>query len=378
MGEACGALILAHERGHGSQWTCAPYHPFAYCPSAGNLATMARRSTLAIAPTRPVSMLLMIPALLLIALLAAMAWGGPRGIAPLASVNSPFEGVDFSGLPPVQRYTARDGTPLAWHAYGPATPGAAGPARRVVLVHGSSSRARSLHVLAQTLAHEGFAVAALDMRGHGESGTRGQVDYLGQMEDDIEDFLHAVPHQGPQTLMGFSAGGGFALRVAGSARQGLFDRYVLLAPFLHPYAPTARPDVGGWASVGLPRLLALALLNKLRITAWNHLAVLRFALDEASRAGLTPSYSYTLAMNFRPQADYLVDIRRARGAMSLVARQQDEVFHADRYAALFAQAGRPVPVTVVPGVSHTGLVLDPGAVRAVAQACGANPCELIA
>lgn len=89
-------------------------------------------------------MLMMIPALLLIALLAAMAWGGPRGIAPQASINSPFEGVDFSGLPPVQRYTARDGTPLAWHAYGTAAPGVAGPRRRVVLVHGSSSRARSM------------------------------------------------------------------------------------------------------------------------------------------------------------------------------------------------------------------------------------------
>ncbi len=34
-------------------------------------------------------MLMMIPAILLIALLAAIALGGPRGIAPLASVNSP-------------------------------------------------------------------------------------------------------------------------------------------------------------------------------------------------------------------------------------------------------------------------------------------------
>ena len=323
-------------------------------------------------------LMMMIPAILLIALLAAMAWGGPRDIAPLASVNSPFEGVDFSGVPPVQRYTARDGTPLAWYAYGPAAPGAAGLARRVVLVHGSSSRARSMHVLAQALVSAGYVVAALDMRGHGDSGARGQAAYLGQMEDDVEDFLQAVPHAGPQTLMGFSAGGGFALRFAGSARQGLFDRYVLLAPFLHQHAPTARPDVGGWASVGLPRLVVLTQLNKVGITWWNHLAVLRFALDEASRPGLTPSYSYTVAMNFRPQADYLGDIRQARGAMSIVAGQHDEVFYADRYAALFAQTGKPVPVTVVPGVSHIGLVLDPGAVRTVAQACGARESGSIA
>ncbi len=321
-------------------------------------------------------LLLMITTVLLITLLAAMTWGGPRGIAPLASVNSPFEGVDFSGLPSVKHYAARDGTPMAWYGYGPAAPGAAGLARRVVLVHGSSSRARSMHVLAQALAHEGFAVAALDMRGHGDSSTRGQVDYLGQMEDDVEDFLQAVPHAGPQTLVGFSAGGGFALRFAGSTRQGLFDHCVLLAPFLHQHAPTARPDTGGWASIGLPRLMALALLNKVGITCWNHLAVLRFALDEASRPGLTPNYSYTLAMNFRPQTDYLGDIRQVRGAMSIVVGQQDEVFHADRYAALFAQAGKPVPVAVVPGVSHIGLVLDPGAVQTVAQVCAARESGL--
>lgn len=318
--------------------------------------------------------MLTLAALLLIAvplgLAAAIAWGGPRDIAPLASVNSPFDAVDFSGLPPVQHWVARDGTRLAWHAYAPAGPVAA-PRRRVVLVHGSSSRARSMHVLAQALASAGHEVAALDMRGHGDSGPRGQAAYLGQMEDDLEDFLQAVPHAGPHTLMGFSAGGGFALHFAGSARQDLFEHYVLLAPFLHQGAPTARPDVGGWASVGLPRLLALRVLNALGITAWNHLDVLRFALDAASRPHLTPSYSYTVAMNFRPQTDYLGDIRQARGQLSIVAGQDDEVFHADRYAPLFAQAGRPVPVAVVPGTSHIGLVLEPRAVQAVAQACTA-------
>ncbi len=318
---------------------------------------------------------MLIPAILLIALLAglaaALAWGGPRDIAPLPSVNTPFDGVDFSSVPRAQHFTARDGTPLAWHGYSPANAQAGAPLRRVVLVHGSSSRARSTHVLAQALAAEGYAVAALDMRGHGESGPRGQAAYLGQMEDDVEDFLRAVPHEGPQTLMGFSAGGGFALRFAGSTKQDLFDRYVLLSPFMHQDAPTARPDTGGWASVGVPRLMALTLLNRAGITGWNHLPVLRFALDEASRAALTPSYSYTVAMNFRPRNDYQGDIRNARGALCIVAGQDDEIFYADRYASLFAQAGKPTPVTLVPGVNHIGLTLDAGAVRAVAKACQA-------
>lgn len=316
---------------------------------------------------------MLIPALVLIACMTALGfalmWGGPKDITPLASVNTPFDGVDFSGVPLAQRYSARDGTALAWYAYAPASDAASTPLRRVVLVHGSSSRARSTHVLAQALAAQGFSVAALDMRGHGASGPRGQVAYIGQLEDDVEDFLRAVPHAGQQTLMGFSAGGGFALRFAGCARQALFDRYALLSPFLHQDAPTARPDSGGWASVGLPRLIALTLLNRAGITHWNHLTVLRFALDEASAANLTPSYSYALAMNFRPQGDYEADIRNARGAVCIVAGQNDELFFADRFADTFAKAGKAVPVTLVPGVGHIGLTLDAAAVRTAALAC---------
>jgi pimeloyl-ACP methyl ester carboxylesterase len=335
----------------------------------GLLATMTQSPTL-----RPRRLYPMLIATLLVTagiagLAAAIAWGGPKDIAPLASINDPFKHVDYSGVPPAQHYTARDGTSLAWHGYRPALAMAETLQRRVVLVHGSSARGQSMHALAEALAAEGYAVAALDMRGHGASGPRGQAAYIGQMEDDIEDFLRAVPHAGPQTLMGFSAGGGFALRFAGSARQDLFDRYVLLSPFLHHNAPTSRPDSGGWVSVGLPRIIAVTALNQIGVTRWNHLPVLNYALSDVARELLTPSYSYTVATNFRPHDDYQSDIRNARGTVCIVAGQDDELFYADRFADLFAQAGKPVPVTLVPGVNHIGLMLDATAVRTVAQAC---------
>lgn len=318
---------------------------------------------------------MLLPASLLIAAFivvigcaAAVTWGGPQNIPPLASINDPFKDVDYSNVPKVQRYTARDGASLAWHGYLPMPSTATTPMRRMVLVHGSSARGQSMHVLAQALAAQGYAVAALDMRGHGESGVRGQAAYVGQMEDDVEDFLRAVPHNGPHTLMGFSAGGGFSLRFAGSARQDLFDRYVLLSPFVHHNARTSRPGSGGWASVGLPRIIALTVLNQIGITRWNDLPVLRFALNDVARSLLTPSYSYTVATNFRPHNDYQSDIRNARGTVCIVAGQDDELFYADRFADVFAHAGKPVPVILVPGVNHMGLTLDAVAVQTVAQA----------
>jgi alpha-beta hydrolase superfamily lysophospholipase len=309
-----------------------------------------------------------IATLLVLAFASAVAFGGPAKAAPLASVNEPFAKVDFSAVPAASHYPARDGTALAWLHY-PAAGAQAPNGRRIVLVHGSSGRGQSMHVLAQGLAQAGFSVASLDMRGHGDSGPRGHAAYVGQLEDDVEDFMKAVPHAGPSTLLGFSSGGGFALRLAGGSRQQLFDRYVLLAPFLRHDAPTNKPGNDHWAAVGLPRMIALTVLNRFGVDAWGDLPVLNFALDEAASPFLTPSYSFTLATAFGPGADYRDDVRNARGDVRLVAGSADELFDAPRYAEVLAAAGRAVPVTLVPGVNHIGLTLEPAAVAAVVRAC---------
>ncbi len=298
---------------------------------------------------------------------AAIWWGGPRDIAALDSINAPFAKVDFSAVPKAHTYTARDGTALSYLHY-PAS-GNATIGRRIVLVHGSSARGQSMHPLAQALAAQGFSVAALDMRGHGSSGPRGHIAYIGQLEDDVADFIKAVPHAGGNTLLGHSSGGGFVLRFAASAQQTLFDRYVLLAPYLRYDAPTARPNNGGGVSVGIPRVVGLRLLNALGITALNHLPVTRFALNDAAKQFLTPSYSFALGTNFGPHDDYASDIRSAKRSVHVVVGASDELFDAQRFGNVFAKAGKSVPVTIVPGVNHMGITLDTPAHMAVARVC---------
>jgi alpha-beta hydrolase superfamily lysophospholipase len=281
--------------------------------------------------------------------------------------------VDYGGLPAGQRYAARDGGALAYRHYPAASmPSPAGAARRIVLVHGSSASSRSMHPMAQALAGAGFVVDALDIRGHGDSGPRGQSAYLGQLEDDMEDFMRAVPHAGPNTLLGFSSGGGFVLRVAGSTRQRAFDHYVLLSPYLRYDAPTARPANGDWVSVGIPRVVALSLLNGVGITAFNHLTVTEFALNAEARKLLTPSYSFALAATFGPHRDYQRDIAQALAPMQLLAGVQDQLFDAGRFASTFAQAGKTIPVTLIAGIDHIGLTLQPAALQAIVAACKAS------
>ena len=188
---------------------------------------------------------------------AAIALSSPKSPPPLESISAPFRTMNFTKLPPLSRYTARDGAGLAYRAYL-----APHSKQTVVLIHGSSGSSRSMHALAEHLQRAGMEVYVPDMRGHGDSGSKGDIAYIGQLEDDLEDFVIQIL-KGKQDviLVGFSAGGGFALRFAGSTRQKLFVRYLLLAPFLRHDAPTTRPNNGNWAKASVPRIIGISLLG---------------------------------------------------------------------------------------------------------------------
>ena len=96
--------------------------------------------------------------------------------------------------------------------------------------------------------------------------------------------------------------------------------------------------------------------------------MIRFALDEQDKPGLTPQYSFSLAQNFRPERNYRANIRAVKQPLSVVAGTDDEAFHADQFAMVFKAEGKDIPVTLVPGVGHIKLTLDPMAVQAAVSA----------
>jgi len=309
--------------------------------------------------------------LLLFALAAAIALGGPTKPKPMQSISDPFKDVDFSGLAPLSHYAARDGAKLAYRRYMP--PSNVAVRGSVVLVHGSSANSQSLHPLAQSFAQAGYSAYALDIRGHGDSGKRGAIAYIGQLDDDMEDFMQSLRPAGPTTLVGFSAGGGFAIGIAGGPRQTMFDNYLFMAPFTSRHAANYRPNAGGWVSVGIPRIVGLTFLNRIGLTAFNGLPVVDFAIDDAiagraPQAQLTPAYSFALSKNFQPPEDYQATIRNIHRPATVMDGQDDEVFIADKFSQVFADAGRPdIPISLVPGAGHITLTLMPAA-RATAVA----------
>ena len=90
----------------------------------------------------------------------------------LRSVSEAARSVDRSSMPQLQRFSGRDGTSLAYRHY-PARAAAVG--KVAILVHGSSGSSPAVHALADALAARGVETYAPDVRGHGGSGTRGDI-----------------------------------------------------------------------------------------------------------------------------------------------------------------------------------------------------------
>jgi alpha-beta hydrolase superfamily lysophospholipase len=297
-------------------------------------------------------------------LLAAIIATPIRRPPELISVSATARAVDRSDMPGIDRFHARDGTELAYRHY-PARAPASG--QIAVVVHGSSGSSIAVHALAKTLAARGIDAYAPDIRGHGASGTRGDIVYLGQLEDDLADFvaeIRKVSPTAPLTLIGHSSGGGFALRVAGSPIQNLFARSVLLAPYLGYDAPSSRQDAGGWASPDIPRFLGLSVLRRLGILCCESLPTIAFAVGPNTSAILASTYSYRLMRNFGTTLDYRADLAAAGKPVAVFAGAADELMFPDKYRD---SVGEHVPVKLIEGVNHMGIVSDPAAVSVIAD-----------
>jgi alpha-beta hydrolase superfamily lysophospholipase len=284
----------------------------------------------------------------------------------LRSISETVRTVDRSTMPALQRFSARDGTELAYRHY----PARGMPSGRIaILVHGSSGSSVAVHALADALAGRGVATWVPDIRGHGGSGTRGDIGYVGQLEDDLADLVTLVrktaPNE-PMTLVGLSAGGGFALRVAGSPMQSLFARTVLLAPYLGNDAPTNRPGVGGWASVDMPRIAALVMMRRAGVNCCEGLPVLAFAVPANSERFLAPTYSFRLMVNFGTRS-YKADLAAAKRPLTLFSGTDDELMLADKYEAAVRAIAPSADVKLIEGVNHLAIVSAPKAISAIAE-----------
>ncbi len=272
--------------------------------------------------------------------------------------------VDHTGLPAASWFTARDGARLAVRRY----PAACDTV--VVAVHGSSGDGIYFHRLARTLSKRGLAAVYVpDLRGHGASaGRRGDVDYIGQLEDDLDDLLEVVRREHPGArvvLLGHSSGGGLVVRFAGGRRSAPVAGYVLLAPFLGPQAPPTRPGSGGWAEADIAKIDELAACARRGDVTGQNQIVVRFNKALAQRNGREVlAYSFRLIVAYHPRVDLGADLSAIRVPLLVLAGERDESFIPELYEPTIAPFARGT-FRVLPGLSHLGLVVDRSAIEGI-------------
>ncbi|MBW1784509.1 MAG: alpha/beta fold hydrolase, partial [Deltaproteobacteria bacterium] len=73
----------------------------------------------------------------------------------------------------------------------------------VILLHGAGWHSRYFLPLAEFLSSEGAAqVYTPDLRGHGLTPKRrGDADYIGQLEDDLADFIAMIRKENPKSML---------------------------------------------------------------------------------------------------------------------------------------------------------------------------------
>ena len=275
---------------------------------------------------------------------------------------------DQSGeMPPLEPFEARDGTELSFRRY------EADSNVHAILLHGSTAHSAYLHPFAEYLSSEDVAnVYALDLRGHGPSPERrGDIDYIGQLEDDIADLIgHIESRAGGDARFivgGHSSGGGMALRFGGSEYGALSSGILLLAPYLGHDAPMVRENSGGWASPNVPKIIGISVLNGLGITGFNDAKVLSFNLPEKYRNGSeTLEYSFRLMKGMHP-ADYRESLRNTESPVLVMVGTEDEAFHVDEFEPGIRPYKPEARITHLEGVSHLGIIRSDAAMAEAAR-----------
>ena len=263
--------------------------------------------------------------------------------------------LDYSNLPQLQTFTARDGEELGYRHY------LSQSEKVLILVHGSGYHSQYLLPLAEFISTEGLAqVYTPDLRGHGTSpAKRGDVDYIDQLEDDLADLISIIRQDNPDLILivgGHSSGGGLVIRFAGSQYGQQADAYVLLTPYLKYNAPTMRPNSGGWAYAYTGRIAGLSILNAMGIHWFDHLTAIEFNMPEDARDGSeTLAYSHRLNTGYAPR-NYKKDLKGITQPLLVVAGTKDEAFIADQFESVISQY-TTVEAKLLSDISHMGVVV---------------------
>ena len=206
----------------------------------------------------------------------------------MLSISNPFRNVDYSALPPLSHYAARDGTQLAY---------------RRAMRRRAAARAAAW---CWCTAHRPTARACIRWRKASPGGLRRlrtryprprrlrarTVTSPTSASSTTTCRTSWAACAAPRRARWRASPRAAALPSAWPAERARRCSTITCSWPLHqPPRRSFRPNAGGGWAVGVPRVVALTLLNRIGVTRYNHLPVVAFAVGNASAAGLVGTYS---------------------------------------------------------------------------------------
>ncbi|WP_062513474.1 alpha/beta fold hydrolase [Halobacillus sp. KGW1] len=192
-------------------------------------------------------------------------------------------------------YRARDFSSLPYIAFQRSP----GNKEAIIMIHGITAELDHHKKFASFCKRKADVFLPL-LRGYDQKGKRGDIDYLGQYDDDLSDFIHFIRKQGYGriVLAGHSMGCANILRLM-DLHPDIAEEYLFIAPFFHPTLPVYHDDA---TEQGKPetdvdyvihdkKMIALVALHKMNIH--------RF--DDAHVAEIPDEFHYSnrLKLSFR-------------------------------------------------------------------------------
>lgn len=230
----------------------------------------------------------------------------------------------------------------------------------VLLVHGVLSNGYLMNKTAGLLSEKINAeVYAIDLRGHGRSdGNPGDVDYIDQYADDLEDVIKIIKSEKPKNkiiLVGHSMGGGISLKYSLLKNSLLIDAYILLAPLLSVDSPTISKKEKGsdedkFIDIHINRIIGLKMLNSIGNHKYDNLPVLFFNLPEGMPLR---SYSYRANESMTPE-NYIEGLASVNKPLLVLAGSNDEAFAASEFDSV-VKNNSDGDVFLIEGENHNSI-----------------------
>lgn len=212
-------------------------------------------------------------------------------------------------------------------------------------------------------------VIALDLRGHGQSdGTPGDVDYIGQYEDDLTDVISEIRTNDPRQkiiIAGHSMGGGIALRYAMKQDVPEVSGYLLFAPLLGANSPTipssdSNNNTGSFMKVDIHRIVGIFMLDQMGIHDYDALPVLFFNLPENMPLR---TYTYRAYASMAP-ANFKEGLRAVNKPLLVLVGENDEAFVAFEFKPV-VQAYSDGKTVIINGATHKGILYNISAMKVI-------------